>query len=51
MYIHIYIYIYTSVKLRLLSNLRKILNSWNMEKVYVAVCGCLLVVHSRSLVV
>ena len=42
---------HTSVKFRLLSNLRKILNNWNMEKVYVVVSGCLLVVRGPSLVV
>ena len=43
--------LFTSVKLRLVSNLQKKKNNWDSEKVYLVVCSCLLVVCSRLLVV
>ena len=44
-------YLFTSVKLFLISNLQKKLNNWNLEKVFSVVFGPLLVLCSRLLVV
>ena len=43
--------LFTSVKLRLVSNLRRKINNWNSEKVYLVVCGRLLVICGRLLLV
>ena len=43
--------LFTSVKLRLVSNLRKKINNWNSEKVYLVVCSRLLVICGRLLLV